>query len=209
MYGVSKVAEFALIASTRMPWTKAVVAVLPSDVVWEGWGPGADNGDCPSFPRHGELLPYLPFSDLAGEFDGFRTNTPVIRRRPHDRGRAANPDRVPAARIPVERFAGPLLLVAGAYDQLWNSGGMATNIAAARNKHRAALPLITQTPITQTLIYPDATYLISSDGWRPTTQYNVSLYKAGGTPESNAHAQADAWPKTFAFSKRYLGPLPR
>ena len=87
---------------------------------------------------------------------------------------------------------------------------MATNIAAARNKHRAAL-LITQTPITQSLIYPDATYLISSDSWRPTTQYNVSLSKVGRTPEGNAHAhaQADAWPKTFAFSKRYLGPVPR
>ena len=118
MFGVSKGAEFALIASTRMPWTEAVVAVLPSDVVWEGSGPGADKGDRSSFPRHGEPLPYVPFSDFAGEFDGFRTNTPVIVRRPQDRGRTANPDRVPAARIPVERCAGPLLLVAGANDQL-------------------------------------------------------------------------------------------
>ena len=26
-----------------------------------------------------------------------------------------------------------------------------------------------------------------------------------GTPEGNAHAQADAWPKTIAFLKRTLG----
>ena len=40
-YGVSKGAEFALIASTRMPWIKALVELVPSDVVWEGWGAGA------------------------------------------------------------------------------------------------------------------------------------------------------------------------
>ena len=214
VYGVSKGAEFALIASTRMTWIKAVVALVPSDVVWEGWGPGADNGDRSSFSWNGEPLSYVPYLDFAGEFDGFRTNTPVIVRRPQDRGRAANPDRVPAARIPVERYAGPMLLVAGTDDQLWDSGGMATSIAAARKKHRAALPLITQTPITQTLItqtliYPDAGHLISGDGWRPTTQYNVSLSKVGGTPQGNAHAQADAWPKTLAFLKRHLGPVPR
>lgn len=36
IWGASKGAEFALIASTRFDWVKAVVAVVPSDVVWEG-----------------------------------------------------------------------------------------------------------------------------------------------------------------------------
>ncbi len=202
VYGVSKGAEFALIASTRMPWIKAVVAVVPSDVVWEGWGKGAEKGDRPSFSWNGEPLPYVPYLDFASEFDGYRTNTPVIVRRPQDRGRAANPDRVPAARIPVERYAGPVLLVAGGDDQLWDSGGMAANIQAARNKAQVAQ--VAQALITQTLIYPDAGHLISGDGWRPTTQYNVSLSKVGGTPQGNAHAQADAWPATLRFLKRHL-----
>ena len=199
VYGVSKGAEFALIASTRMPWIKAVVAVVPTDVVWEGWGPGAENGDRPSFAWRGEPLAFVPYLDFAAEFDGYRTNTPVIVRRPQDRGRAANPDRVPAARIPVEKFAGPLLLVAGGDDQLWDSGGMAKSIALARTPQQ----------VTQTLIYPTAGHLISGDGWRPTTGYNRSLSKVGGTPEGNAQAQADAWPKTLAFLKRHLGPVPR
>ncbi len=38
LYGVSKGAEFALLAASRMAWPKAVVAIVPSDVVWEGWG---------------------------------------------------------------------------------------------------------------------------------------------------------------------------
>jgi Acyl-CoA thioester hydrolase/BAAT N-terminal region/BAAT / Acyl-CoA thioester hydrolase C terminal len=133
VYGVSKGAEFALIASTRMPWIKAVVAVVPSDVVWEGWGPGAEKGDRPSFSWKGEPLAFVPYLDFASEFDGFRTNTPVIVRRPQDRGRAANPDRVSAARIPAERYVEPMLLVAGGDDQLWDSGGMAKNISASRS----------------------------------------------------------------------------
>ena len=179
VYGASKGAEFALNASTRMPWIKAVVAVVPSDVVWEGWGPGAEKGDRPSFAWKGESLAYVPYLDFASEFDGYRTNTPVIVRRAQDRGRAANPDRVPAARIPVERYAGPLLLVAGGDDQLWDSGGMAKNIAAARRRSASE-----KRQATQTLIYPNAGHLISADGWRPTTQYNVCLSKVGGTPEA-------------------------
>ena len=203
VYGVSKGAEFALIASTRMPWIKSVVAVVPSDVVWEGWGPGAEKGDRPSFSWKGEPLAFVPYLDFAAEVDGYRTNTPVIVRRPQDRGRAANPNRVPAARIPVEGYAGPMLLVAGGDDQLWDSGGMAKNIAASRSG------VASKRRVTQTLIYPTAGHLISGDGWRPTTQYNVSLSKVGGTPEGNAHAQADAWPNTLAFLKRHLGPVPR
>ena len=78
---------------------------------------------------------------------------------------------------------------------------MAKNIAAARRKSQ----------ITQTLVYPNAGRLISGDGRRPTTQYNLALSKVGSTPEDNAHAQAqaDAWPKNLAFLKRHLGPVPR
>ena len=153
---------------------------------------------------HGKVSRWrLSYLDFAAEFDGYRTSTPVIVRRPQDRGRAANPDRVPAARIPVETCADPLLLVAGGDDRLWDSGGMAKNIAAARRKSQ----------ITQTLIYPNAGHRISGDDWRPNTQYNVALSKKGGTPEGNAHAHADAdadaWPKTLPFLKRHLGPVPR
>lgn len=37
VYGVSKGAEFALIAATRFEWINAVAAIVPTDVVWEGW----------------------------------------------------------------------------------------------------------------------------------------------------------------------------
>lgn len=36
--------EFALLATSRMPWIRAVVAIVASDVVWEGWGSGVAGG---------------------------------------------------------------------------------------------------------------------------------------------------------------------
>ena len=40
VYGHSKGAEYAELAATRLPWIDAVVACVPTDVVWEGYGIG-------------------------------------------------------------------------------------------------------------------------------------------------------------------------
>jgi acetyl esterase/lipase len=158
--GTSKGAEFALLAAARMPWIKAVVAIVPTDVVWEGWGPGVAAGSRSSFAYKGEALPFVPYLDFDKEFAGFATGADVKIRRPQDKGRAANPARVPAARIPVDRIAAPVL-VAGAHDdQVWDSGSMAQAIADARNK--AGLP-------TEALVFPDAGHFLGGTGLTPTT----------------------------------------
>jgi hypothetical protein len=41
LVGVSKGAEFVLIAASRFKWITSVVAIAPTDVVWEGWVPGS------------------------------------------------------------------------------------------------------------------------------------------------------------------------
>ena len=68
------------------------------------------------------------------------------------------------ARIHVEDFRGPLLVVGGQDDQIWASGMMAQNIA----ERRAAAGLE-----TVALIFPDAGHALSGTGWMPTTQYNA------------------------------------
>jgi dienelactone hydrolase len=116
-------------------------------------------------------------------------------RRFQDRGRAANPAAAVKARIEVEKFRGPLMIVGGHDDQVWASGMMAQNIA----ERRAAAGLE-----TVALIFPEAGHALSGNGWMPTTQYNVGLNKSGGTPQANAAAQARAFPETIAFLKRTL-----
>ena len=195
LVGTSKGAEFALIAASRFKWITSVVAIAATDVVWEGWGPGVEPGKRSSFALDGRPLPFVPYIEFAEELAGFRSGREVKMRRFQDRGRAANPAAAVQARIEVEKFRGPLLVIGGHDDQVWASGMMAQNIT----ERRAAAGLQ-----TVALIFPEAGHSLSGNGWMPTTQYNAGLSKSGGTPQANAAAQARAFPETIAFLKRTL-----
>lgn len=196
LHGTSKGAEFALLAALHLPWVSSVVAVVPSDVVWEGWGAGVEGGQRASFALNGKPFPFVPYLDFGQEFMGFQTGEAVRIRRPQDKGRAAHPAAAAAARINVERIKAPVLVVGGHEDQVWASGMMAQNIAERRAEAKLD---------TVALVYVDAGHYLSGNGYNPTTQYDAGPSKAGGTPAGNAYAQADAWPKTIAFLKRTLG----
>ncbi|MEJ6004933.1 acyl-CoA thioester hydrolase/BAAT C-terminal domain-containing protein [Paucibacter sp. AS339] len=196
VYGISKGAEFALNAAARMPWIKAVVAVVPTDVVWEGWGPDVKGLDsASSFSWKGQALPWVPYKGFQDEFANAAMGKPIIIRRPQDAGRTAHPERVPAARIPIENYKGPLLMVGGSDDQVWDSGGMARNVEATRARH--GLPTIS-------LVYEGAGHAITGHGYNPTTQSNAGPMKMGGTPAADAHAQGDAYPKLLEFLRSSL-----
>ncbi len=201
--GISKGAEMALLAATRMPWIKAVVAVVPSDVVWEGWGPGVTPGQRSSFAWRGLPLPFVPYKDFEKEMAGFATGAEVKIRRPQDAGRAANPERVAPARIPVELIAAPVLVAGADDDQVWDSGGMARLIAQARAQtpDKAGRP-------TVALVYRDAGHFLGGTGWAPTTQFNAGPSKIGGTPAATARAQAEIFVRVFDFLAQSLGPVP-
>lgn len=198
--GTSKGAEFALAAASRMPWIKAVVAIVPSDVIWEGWGPGVTDGRWSSFSWHGKSLPFVPYKDFAKEMAGFTTGAAVHIRHPQDAGRAAHPERAAAARIRVEDIAAPLLVAGSDDDQMWDSGGMAAAIVGTRKQ--AGLE-------TVAFIYPKAGHVLGGSGTAPTTQYDAGPMKLGGTPVANAHAQAEVFTGTLRFLQRTLGPMPK
>ena len=128
--------------------------------MWEGWGPGVEPGTRSSFALDGKPLPFVPYVEFAEEFAGFRTGRDLRMRRFQDKGRAANPAAAVKARIEVEKFRGPLLVVGGHDDQVWASGMMAQNIA----ERRAAAGLE-----TVALIFPEAGHFLSGNGWMPTT----------------------------------------
>ena len=196
LLGTSKGAEFVLIAASHFSWITSVVAIAPTDVVWEGWGPGVEPGKRSSFALNGKPLPFVPYVDFEEEFAGYGIGRDVKMRRFQDKGRAANPAAAVNARIKVENFRGPLMVIGGHDDQVWASGMMAQNIA----ERRAAAGLE-----TVALIFPDAGHALAGTGWMPTTQYDVGLNKSGGTPQATARAQALAFPETIAFLKRTLG----
>jgi dienelactone hydrolase len=193
--GTSKGAEFALLAGVHLGWPKVVVAIVPTDVVWEGFGANFPEGTRSSFALNKRPLPFVPYKGAEQEFKGLERNEPVYFRRPSDNGRAANPAKAVAARIQVEKIKAPLLVIGGHDDQTWASGMMAQNIAEARVASKFE---------TLALIYPKAGHYLGGNGYGPTIGHNEGLWKVGGTPEDDARAQADAWPKTMAFLRKYL-----
>lgn len=191
LFAGSKGAEFALIAASRYPWISSVVAFAPSDVVWEGWGLETleAEGTHSSFSFGGQALPFMPY---RGFVEGLLAGPAADLRAIHENGRADHPLREAEARIPVERYGGALMLVAGERDALWNSGRMARNIFASR----AAAGLE-----TEALIYPEAGHNIAGGHAQPE-----DAPRSGGTPEADADARVDAWPKVLAFLERTLHP---
>lgn len=190
LFGGSKGSEFALIAASRYPWIDAVVAYAPTDVVWEGWGLEMleAEGTRSSFSFDGQALPFMPY---RGFVEGLLAGPSADLRAIHENGRADHPDREAAARIPVETYRGELMLIAGGKDAQWNAERQSRNIVAARQA--AGLK-------TEQLFYPDAGHDLIGDGGPRDSP------RSGGSPEANAAARADAWPKVVAFLARTLKP---
>jgi hypothetical protein len=160
----------------------AVAAIVPSDVIWEGWGPGSTSGETSSFSWRGEPLDFVPHKGIERAIAGVPDEDRVPMRVPHAEGRLAHPERVRAARIRVEDIDEPVFLLGGGSDQTWDSGDMAARIAATRAE--AGLE-------TDVLIFADATHGLSGPPQSPTRTRSV-LAKAAG------------WPSLLAFFERTL-----
>lgn len=184
LYGVSKGAEFALLAGERIDGFAAIAAIVPSDVVWEGWGPGTTPGETSSFSWNGEPLPFVPYVDMQAEIAKYGTDETPRLRTPQDAGRHANPDRVPAARIRVEMIDEPVFVAGGDQDNTWASGEMAQAIAERRAE--AGLE-------TVSLIFPEAGHGLSGEP-RPNRW----------SSEADLAAKRIIWPATLAFFRNHL-----
>lgn len=186
LYGVSKGAEMALAAAARMDGLAAVAAIVPSDVVWEGWGDGKPEGTSASFGWRGQALPFVPYVGMNAEFAKFGTAEVARLRTPQDAGRRARPDAAAAARIRVEDIAAPVLVAGGERDDVWASGEMARAVA----ERRAAAGLD-----TVLFDFPDAGHDLSGTGEREAKD---------PADAANLAAQKLVWPATLAFFKRLL-----
>lgn len=190
LLGASKGSEFALIAASRYPWIDSVVAYTPTDIVWEGWGLEMveAEGTRSSFSFEGQPLPFMPY---RGFVEGLLAGPAADLRAIHENGRADHPDREAAARIPVERYPGALMLIVGGKDAQWNSTRAAMNIFRVRTD--AGLE-------TEVRGYPEAGHDLVGDGGPREAA------RSGGTPEADAAARQDVWPKVLDFLRRTLTP---
>ena len=181
IYGVSKGGEFAMIAATRYRWLRAVVGIVPSDVVWEGWGQPALDGTLSSFSWRGRPLPFTPYFDIGPTIAALERGEPASLAFAHAQGRRNAPDRAGASRIPVERFAGTMLVAGGERDRTWPSGTMVQAIAERRAAARRK---------TIALVYPEAGHGLAMTGWEPMN------YPGNQTLIADAAASQAIWQRT-------------
>ncbi|WP_200958519.1 acyl-CoA thioester hydrolase/BAAT C-terminal domain-containing protein [Terrabacter sp. Root181] len=182
LVGASKTAEAFLAYAADDPAVDAVVALAPSHVVWANVGAGPDGELRPqhsSWSRGGAPLPFVPYDDDADPLGDPPAFTPVYAQSLRSAG-----DRVAAATIPVERFFGDVLLVAGGDDQVWPS----VTFARAVQARRKALDLPT-TLVT----HPDAGHRVILPG-EPVAAGGQQMAR-GGTEVADRELGERAWPE--------------
>ncbi len=184
IWGVSKGAEFAVLAAATRTWPKAVVACVPSDVVWAGFGREPKSGELlSSWSVGGRPSPSVQYDRYEDVFSGKATARAV-----HDRSRIANRAMVPGARIRIERATAPLLLLGAEADDVWASGEMSRSIGATL----AAAGRRTQATVAT---YASAGHNICGDGTTPWELFGAGAFDRKAT----AQATADAWRRTVTF----------
>lgn len=174
--GGSRGGELALQIGSMYPIIKAVVAYVPADV------------------RYPACCGFRLFS-AAWTWQG----RDLTFARP-GRGRMAG---AAQAIIPVENIRGPILLISGSDDHVWNSSEMSDSVVA-RLKHGHFPYEVVH------LNYPHAGHgaghpeiVPAWQGWviNPTSGRETEM---GGTPKGNAESALDAAPKVLAFLKTSL-----
>ena len=193
--GTSRGGELCLLLASRYPQFKAVVARVPSAVVYGGIG-GEDGHLQPSWTYRGEGIPFVPsrpgsLPDYNAAGDEGYALTPIYLKSLEDR------ERVRQAAIPVERINGPVLAISGKEDAMWPSSVYSDMVMERLAEHLHP--------------YPDEHIACEGTGhsvgqpWWPTTVnkglHPVSkiVFAYGGNPKQSANAQADAWTRTIAF----------
>lgn len=186
--GGSKGGELSLILASYFPELKAVVAYVPSHVVWQGIG-GADS----SWTYRGEPLPHVPYKSMPATRDA----TGPLSFMPLYLASLDNKEAVARATIPVEKINGPVLLISGKDDQLWPSSVMADMVISRLKEYRHPYKFTH-------LAYDLAGHAIGTTYGPTTGSTGNSRMNFGGQPAGNARAQADSWPRVLEFLKSSL-----
>ena len=202
VWGESRGGELALLLGATFAEINAVIAWVPSGVVF--WALGlAEPGD--TRPRaawtfRGKPLPYLQENNAS------MVPSPVVEPgRPvafapfyltHLRDARA----VERATIPVEKTRGPILLVSGTDDQMWPSSALADIAMRRLETHQHPYPY-------RHLKYEGVGHLILVPGGPRTVRaFRLQvegmfggLLSLGGTAKADAEAGVDAWRSLLEF----------
>jgi dienelactone hydrolase len=190
--GTSRGGELVLLLGATFPAIKAVIAYVPSGIVYGGIGRSGVRGAGPAWTFRGEGIPYMqprpeklspePAPPPPGQ------PIPLTVRFLH-----GLEDSEAAARveIPVERINGPVLLISGKDDAMWPSERLAEIARRRLDAHQFPHPY-------RHFAYEGAGHMIGAP-YQPTTvlasrhPLTGEMFAYGGTPKAYAAARADSW----------------
>ncbi|MDB5896713.1 MAG: hypothetical protein JWP41_315 [Ramlibacter sp.] len=167
--GVSRGGELALLLGASFPLLKAVVAYVPSGLVW---GAYPENGHS-AWTRRGEEVPYARGATVE---------------------EAA---RQVAASIAVENIQGPVLMISGRADGLWPATEM-SELAVRRLREkgfRHRVEHLAYADAGHAIGWPNVATTLTRFK-HPVSGEDIDL---GGSPAATARASRDSWPKMLAF----------
>ena len=215
---ISRGAEglLAAVVGGAAPGPTRMVLVSPSAVSWQALGSAGELPDTASWTRHGEPVPWVPVDTglLMRQIvrNAWTVGRDIAHRRPsllrlrpaYERSLAAagllagasarsggtgHPTAAPPGSVlDASAVPGPMLLVAGADDELWPSEPMARMLAAGRPAGRG----------DDLVVYPGAGHLLRL-GLLPTDAPWTNGIAFGGTRDGLAAAQADLTGRVVRF----------
>lgn len=202
--GVSRGGELVLLLGSTFPeLVDAVIAWVPSAVMWAGIGSGNSAIGAPAWSYQGEPLPFMRdrvTEEQDAEIFGHEPVALTRRYLINLEDRSAVRD----AAIPVEQMQCPLLMISGEEDAMWPSALMSEMVVERLAEHNYQYP------------YKHLRYAGAGHGIRaphlPTTVSSGRhpirgfLVARGGEPADHARAQREVWPEVLEFLGDVLSP---
>ena len=195
--GISKGGELSLLLGATFSEIRAVVAHVPSNVVWTGVGPGHQRGERSSWSFRGQ-----PFSFLAGKAERVDWTRRPVRLVDYYSSGIEDRTAMERAEIAVEKINGPIMVLSGTDDAMWPSTRFSELIIERlkRKGFRHRFEHLCYEGAGHPIVHP---YMpcTAIESVHPVTRILVTV---GGTPKVNAHACGDSWPKVIGFLHQAL-----
>jgi dienelactone hydrolase len=195
--GASRGGELALLLGSTFPEVvSAVVAKVPSGVVWGGLRRDRA-GRLAAWTFEGRPLQWLEGRSIPPE---------DLPRRDGAIELEASAAELSAAEIPVERCSGHVLLLSGDDDAMWPSVALSEIAVKRAERCGARFPF-------RHLQYPDAGHFFTVPAGLPVaraSQHPIDGkgYAYGGSPVGNARANSSAWWEILGFLGTSVAEIP-
>lgn len=202
VWGPSRGGELALLLGATFAQINAVIAWVPSGVVFWALGEAEPGDPRPraAWTYRGKPLPYLQQDNAFASVAPEETQGQPVSWAPAYRAHLNDARAVERATIPVEKIQGPVLLVSGTDDQMWPSSALADMAFERLDAHHHAYPYqhLKYDGAGHTILVPYGPSTVRDVGL-PVEGFDGRLLSQGGSPKADAAAGVDAWRQTLTF----------